>query len=161
MLELQPTALSVIGCFARSDKLDALDANGAYRVRVAEDELWLLVGPAEVDQTIADATNRLETDALVVDLSDGHAAWTLLGDDRGEIVCRLSAIPMPTPPACVQGLFAHVPAKLLLSEDAFTVIVPATVSEYVRDRIALACDCLEFQQAEEVPFAWKTLGQTV
>lgn len=161
VLELQPTSISVIGCYATPEALDALEANGAQLVRVAEDELLLLADPSERDRVIETATRQLEDQALVFDLSDGHDAWTLRGDERDELLRRLCAIPIPDPPACLQGLFAHVPAKLLLSHESAVVIVSATVSEYVHERIKTASTDLNLHETDVAPFAAKTVERAL
>ena len=129
MLELASLRLAVIGCYAPAAALDALVLS-PLQVRVAADELLALGPPAEAGTLAAQASEqlgRLDAGGLVFDVSDAYAAWTLRGADWPELYARLCAIDLPELPAVAQGLFAHVPAKLLLQEDELTVIVSSAL----------------------------------
>jgi hypothetical protein len=124
----------------------------------------VLVDPSEAAQVIEDVSSQLadaDSNAVVFDLSDGHAAWTIRGGDHLEAFRRLCAIPPPPAPTCLQGLFAHVPAKLVLTVDSALVLVSAAVGEYVRERIRLACGDLELRDTARAPFATETVERAV
>jgi len=61
----------------------------------------------------------------------------LRGDDLDEAFGRLSAVPLA--PGFSQGDVAHVPAKILRSEAAIDLLVPAMWGAYLRERIVARC----------------------
>jgi sarcosine oxidase gamma subunit len=159
VLEFTRAPAAVIACLARAEALDAVPADGAYACRVAPDEL-LLVGPhsarGELEQAAAERLVELDPDALVVDQSDGWAAWTLEGEDRDEAFARLSAVPLPdTRPAFLQGAVAGVQGKVIASPRRTHVLVVSTVGHHVRRRLLAACADLEVSEGVPAELAAK------
>jgi hypothetical protein len=76
---------------------------------------------------------------MALDLTSAYATWSLRGDDRLEAFARLSAVPLPEPPAVVQGLVAHVPAKVVVRQDELLITVSSVVSHHLRTRVLGAC----------------------
>jgi hypothetical protein len=156
VLELAPIRLAVIGCYGSPAALEGL-ALAPLQIRVAADELLVLGPPAEAATLSSLATERLgrlDPGALVFDVSDAHAAWTLRGPGWTELYARLCAIELPELPAVQQGLFAHVPAKLLLQEDELTVVVSSALGHHVRARLHAAAVGVELRElAEAEPLA--------
>jgi hypothetical protein len=148
VLELIPSRPALIGCYGGPAALAALSVS-PLQIRVAADEL-LVVGPAAEASTLqalaGERLAELDPGAFVFDVSDGYAAWTLRGPEWPELYARLCAIPPPEPPAQLQGLFAHVPAKLLVQEDELTVLVSASVSHHVRSRVRAAAIGVELRE---------------
>jgi hypothetical protein len=145
VLELHAVPAKVIGCFGRPEALDRLakGAEGVRRspllsVRVAPDELLLLSESPHVAELEAEL-GALDDGSLVLDLSCGFAIWALRGDGRFEAFIRLSALSLPEPPAVIQGLVAHVPAKVIVGSDALLLIVSSVVAHHLRERVLLAC----------------------
>lgn len=132
----------MIGCFGRPAALDQLAHSGGTRaelsMRVAPDELLLLTEPGRTPELEAELRG-LDDGGVVVDLSSGYATWVLSGDERFEAFSRLSALKLPEPPAAIQGLVAHVPAKVIVSSDALLLIVSSVLSHHIRERVLVAC----------------------
>jgi hypothetical protein len=79
VLELFETRAAVVGAFAASEALDALRPAGAYRCRVASDEAMFVGPPGAGEQLLRDsaAVTAGDADAIVLDVADGWAVWTL------------------------------------------------------------------------------------
>jgi sarcosine oxidase gamma subunit len=158
VLELQPALAGAVGCYARPEALDSLAAGTSLAIRVAPDELLLLVDPDDQSQLLASAEQALAAvDGLALDLSGGFAVWRLRGD-WPEALARLCAVAAPKGPASVQALFAHVPAKLLFTGDELLVVVSSVLSHHVHDRILAACRDLEPRELEPAPLAARIAG---
>lgn len=145
MLELSRTEVAVVACLASAEALDALPApEGATAFRTAPDELLLLLPPGAAEaarEEVAEALRALEGDALVLEVTDGWAMWTLSGPDAREAFTRLSALDLTGP---VQGDVARVPAKVVAEPERLHLLVPSSWAEHVRERIcALALEVRE------------------
>jgi hypothetical protein len=144
VLELHAVPAEVIGCFGRPAALDRIAEGAEVAVRVAPDELLLVSGgatnarPRRIPDLEA-ALHAHDGGSLVLDLSSGLAIWALRGDDRFEAFGRLSALKLPVPPAAVQGLVAHVPAKVIVNSDSLLLIVSSVLSHHLRERVLVAC----------------------
>lgn len=138
----------MIGCYGPPVALATL-ALSQLQIRVAPDELLVVGAAADAASLAALASERLaalDPGALVFDVSDGYAAWTLRGPEWPELFARLCAIPPPEPPAQLQGLFAHVPAKLLAQDEELTVVVSASLSHHIRARVRAAAIGIELRE---------------
>ena len=138
MLELHALPVNVVACFARAEVLDRLSDGGEDCLRVAPDEL-LLFGARERLADVEEKLNILDHAGVALDLSSAFAIWALCGNDRLEAFCRLSELKLPDPPGVVQGLVAHVPAKVIVRPDEIVMIVSSTVSHHIRERVLTAC----------------------
>jgi hypothetical protein len=131
--------MAVVLCSADAKALDALVApgHGARTLRTAPDEALFLC-PTELAHDVAreveDRIAALDGDALVLDVSDGWAAWSLRGDDAGHAFSYLSALDLPTGDGIVQGDVARVAAKVITEDERVTILVPAYWREHVRRR---------------------------
>jgi hypothetical protein len=106
-------------------------------LRTAPDEALFVAGPtvaADVAREVADRIAALDDDALVLDVSDGWAAWLLAGDDAHRALSFLSHLDAPAAGAFVQGDVARVAAKVLDEPDGLTILVPAYWREHLRER---------------------------
>lgn len=99
----------------------------------------------EGDLAAADPT------CLVVDASSAVAIWALRGDGRFEAFSRLSQLKLPAAPAVVQGLVAHVPAKVIVLDGELLVLVSSALSHHLRERIHAACFDLTPNEVEAAP----------
>ena len=149
MLELSATRVSVVGCFAAPEALDALAAaHDAHVCRVAPDEV-MLVGEPDAAATlvaaaIADAT-AIDPDAVVLDTTGGWAIWSLAGDAAREAFARLSAVELPDE-GSTQGDVAHVPVRVIALPDRLHLVVPAMWREHLRERILARCASLGVEE---------------
>ena len=105
-------------CSADAAALDALVApgHGARMLRTAPDEALFVADPAvgaDVAREVEDRIAALDADALVLDVSDGWAAWSLAGDDARRAFSYLSHLDPPGNGGFVQGDVARVAAKVL------------------------------------------------
>lgn len=133
MLELHALSYEVSGCFGTPEALDRLAQHAELSVRVAPGEL-LLLGEHPQD-------SRLDGDpnGVVLDLTSGFAIWSLRGDDRFEAFRRLSAVELPNGGGVVQGLVAHLPAKVIARVAELIVMVSSVASHHLCDRVVVAC----------------------
>lgn len=150
MLELRASAVSVVCCAASPDAVDAAaGAEGAAAYRLAPDEVLLVAGPEDaaglLRGTEARATGA-DPDALVLDVTDGWAAWTLAGDGIRDAFARLSALELPEK-GFVQGDVAHVPVKAFAADGRLDLLVPAMWSEHLRGRILRRCASLGVRES--------------
>ena len=89
---------------------------------------------ADVAREVEDRIAALDADALVLDVSDGWAAWSLAGDDARRAFSYLSHLNPPGNGGFVQGDVARVAAKVLDEPNGLTILVPAYWREHVRER---------------------------
>jgi hypothetical protein len=137
--ELRARSIAVILCAADAPALDALvpPGHGGRTFRCAPDEALFVSSPDVADavtREVRDRITALDDDALVLDVSDGWAAWTITGADAAHAFSYLSGLDMPEPNGSVQGDVARVGAKVLRDADSCTILVPAYWSEHIRER---------------------------
>ncbi len=152
MLDLIPTRATVVSYLASRVALDRLGGGDTHTIlRVASDEAWLVSSREARAETVAAGERLLiyEQTALVIDQTDGWGVWTLRGE-TDEAFARISANPLPNArPAFLQGFVAHVPAKVIATQTALHIFVPAPVSHYLRERVLAACADLDVQVTAE------------
>jgi hypothetical protein len=152
VLDLIPARATVIAYLASRKALDRVLGGEAHTIfRIAADEVWLVSSREARAETLAAARRLLiyEPSALVIDQTDGWAAWTLRGEAE-EAFARLSIIPLPDAgPSFLQGFVAHLPAKVIATLSALHILVPAPVSHHLRDRVLAACADLDVQLTGE------------
>ena len=139
MAELREAPLAVVLCSADAAALDRLvpPGHGARLLRTAPDEALFVANPAvaaDVTREVEDRIAALDDDALVLDVTDGWAAWSLVGDDARRAFSFLSPLDPPADGAFVQGDVARVAAKVLDEPNGLTILVPAYWREHVRAR---------------------------
>ncbi len=153
MPELVRTRADVVVCLAEAEALDALERpRGALPIRVAPDELLLVAHPgaAHALGRAADAVREADGDALVTDVSDGWAVWSLSGSGSREAFTRLSMLELPNA-GVVQGDVARLPVKVVADGERLHLLVPSSWSEHLRQRIlSLVPDVGE----DAEPHAW-------
>ena len=131
--------MAVVLCSADAAALDALVApgHGARMLRTAPDEALFVARPAvatDVTREVEDRIAALDADALLLDVSDGWAAWSLAGEDARRALSFLSHLDPPGDGGFVQGDVARVAAKVLDEPNGLTILVPAYWREHVRER---------------------------
>jgi hypothetical protein len=156
VLELSRSTTSVVDCLAAPEACDRVaPTGGATACRIAPDEILLVSEPgAEAALLgVAAAATASDPDALVVEVTDGWAVWTLAGEETREVFARLSAIPLPVE-GFTQGEVAHVPVKVLSLPDRLHLLVPSMWGDYLRERILAECtDLGVHESAEAAPWA--------
>jgi hypothetical protein len=159
VLDLVTTEVSVVGAFASPPALDALAPAGAYRCRVAPDEVMLVrepgVGAALVRDAIAVTAG--DPDAVVIDTTDGWAVWTLEGDARTEAFARLSDVRLGEH-GYVQGDVAHIAVRVIVEPGRLHLFVPVMWRGYLRRRIFERCSTLEVTE-RAISAAWGSIGE--
>lgn len=139
MAELQDRVVAVVMCSADAAALDALVApgHGARMLRTAPDEALFVAASgvaADITREVEDRIAALDDDALVLDVSDGWAAWSLVGDDARRALSFLTHLDPPGEGAFVQGDVARVAAKVLDEPNGLTILVPVYWREHARER---------------------------
>ena len=129
MAEFSPVSLSVIGCFASAEAIETV-SGGDQIHRLAPDEA---IAIDESESALAERLRRVDPDAVVLDTSDGWAAFALAGSDARQAFARLSELELPAV-GFVQGDVARVHAKVLAAAQSVTVLVPAMWGEYLQER---------------------------
>jgi hypothetical protein len=159
VLELRPRDVGVITCVGDPASVDAVgDVPGTMACRVAPDEAMLLSAPDAASEAGTEAARRAtvaDPDAIVLDATDGWAAWTLRGDGVDVAFARLSAVPLRL--GFSQGDVAHVPVKIVVSDNALTLLVPIMWRMYLRERILARCAGLQVQETTQ-SLAWTSQG---
>lgn len=153
MPELARTRADVVACLAEAAALDALERpRGALPIRVAPDELLLIAHPgaAHTLERAAGAVREADGDALVTDVSDGWAVWSLSGPGSRDAFTRLSMLALPHA-GVVQGDVARLPVKVVVDGEHLHLLVPSSWAEYLRERILALVP--EVQENTE-PHAW-------
>jgi glycine cleavage system aminomethyltransferase T len=130
----------VIVCLASAEALDRLvpPGHGARMVRVAADEALFVADAATAPEVLREVEDRIaaiESDAVVRDVGDGWAAWTLVGPDTLDGFAHVSQLPSPAAGTWVQGDVARVGAKVLGEDGGLTILVPAYWDEHLRTRL--------------------------
>jgi sarcosine oxidase gamma subunit len=145
VLELVATEaalVAVVGDARAAAAVGSLD--GAVTCPVAPDEA-LLIGPPDARERLAKtATERAtsaDPDALVVDVTDGWAVWTLEGEGLRAAFSRLSPLTLPDR-GFTQGDVARVAVKIVVDGPRLHMVVPVMWGDYLHDRIIERCRSL-------------------
>jgi hypothetical protein len=116
---------------ATEDACDlAMRAPGAGRV--AMDEVFVA---GRLPEDLRAAIAKVDPAALIRDASEGWEVIALARDDAEAIWPRLSELPLPEPPGYVQGAFAGVPVRALVTDVAVALHVRPPVVHHVHHRI--------------------------
>lgn len=117
------------------------DASVAW---MSPDELLLLVEYAKVDEALVTLQNALAKEhALVVNVSDARAMFSVSGANAREVMAKLAPLDMSAE-AFVPGTFrrtrlAQVPAAIWMADDdTFEIICFRSVAQYVFDLLCVA-----------------------
>jgi hypothetical protein len=137
--ELIRTRAAVVSAYAALEALDALRPAGAFVCRVAPDESMFVSSPLFEEELLRDvgAVTAGDADAIVLDATDGWAAWTLDGDGAGAAFERLSHIRRQR--GFMQGDVAALPARIIAESGRIHLFVPSMLGECLRERILARC----------------------
>lgn len=130
MPEFAAAALTVTGCFASAEAIDTIaDVERVHRIALDE--------AIAIDESVSALQEHLrvaDPTAIVLDTTDGWAAFALTGQGARQAFARLSDLRLPEAAGFVQGDVARVPVKVLVSGEGLTLLVPAMWGPYLRER---------------------------
>jgi hypothetical protein len=158
VVEVTASRAAIIACLDTAEVLDRIPGRaGAFRARVAPEEL-LLVGPAAAAaDLLAHATGFLEragASGLAIDVTDAWSVCTVAGADAAEVWARLSENRLPDErPVFVQGAVASVPAKTIAGDGEIHVLTPSNLGHHLPHQIFGQCRDLAPQAGTPRPFA--------
>ena len=126
MAELRRLSSAVVSVHAEPATLDALGPAGAIVHRVAPDEVMVTGAADAVDPLVTTLEEAVVGDpgAVVVDASDGWAAWAIGGADARLAFSRISPLVLPAA-GTAQGDVLRLPARVVASAAEVVVLVPA------------------------------------
>lgn len=137
MLELARKPVRVVGVFADPAVIEGLDASA---FRIAPDEA-MLVGEPDAPPGVSVE----DPHAVVLDVTDGWAVFTLSGDRTRAAFAQLSSLRLPDE-GFVQGDVVRVPARVIVERDRLQIFVPAMRGEQARSRILARCANLAIRE---------------
>ena len=162
MLEIAPLKVAVVACLGRAGDIEHLAVPDTVTLRTAPDEVLLLCAPDRASGVVAAATSALGTGGLVADQTDAFSGWTLSGSDVHELFVRLCAIPLDSEhDSLMQGLFAKVPAKILVNQHHLHVLVSSVHAHHIPLRLKSAGAEFDVRQVDAVVFQPATATQAV
>jgi hypothetical protein len=130
---------TVVRLYATASALDGVEPPaGVEQARVAPDELVWLADPGGAEELVATGEAALAgaDDALVVDDSDGHAVFSIVGEDGAEAFARVSSIRLPEDGTGFrQGRVAQVPGRVFVRPGRIDVLCTADVGWFVHRRL--------------------------
>jgi sarcosine oxidase gamma subunit len=131
--------VAVVNILADPPAIDACERHLAEGrcLRTAADELLIVAAPRAAEavrRSAEEVVSPVDGDALVMDVSDGWAAWRLEGDDARATFARLSTLELP-PDGWIQGDIARVAAKAIAEHDRILILAPSYWRDHLRTRI--------------------------
>ena len=140
MPDLTARSIAVTLCAAEAAALDTLVPPGhdARAVRTAPDELLFLASPAVAEDIVREVTERIgaiDQDAVVLDVSDGWAGWSLTGADAVAAFTIVSALEPRRPAASYRARLRGSRQRCYGEDDGLTILVPAYWSDHLRKRL--------------------------
>lgn len=163
MVEITESQAAIIACLDTAQVLDGMPSHGgAFRARVAGEELLLIGGSAAAAELLAYATAYLEragSSGLAVDVTDAWSVCTVSGADVAEVWARLSENRLPDErPAFMQGAVASVPAKTIAGDGEIHVLTPSNLGHHLPHRIFGLCRDLAPQAGTPRQFALRCVA---
>ena len=140
MAELRRVSPTVVAVHARSALLDTVAPADAIVHRVAADEV-MVSGPADGAAALVAAREQavVEDDgAVVLDVTDGWAAWAIEGSDARLAFSRVSTLELP-PAGTLQGDVLRLPARVAASAEELVLLVPAAYGAWVERKLRERC----------------------
>jgi hypothetical protein len=164
VLEICQSQAYVIGCFGKPSALERLEVPEALTVLVAADERLLLTD-LDLGQRLLDSVesslSAADASAVVVNLTAGFSIYTLRGADRYEAFARLCAVRQPESGSVAQALFAHIPAKIIASDEAFHIVVSSVLAHQLLERVMGTCHDLAPTEAHAAALSIRVQEQTI
>jgi len=148
--ELRRVSPAVVAVHASADVLDALAPGDAIVHRVAPDEVMATAAADDAETLTATLEQAVVGDvgAVVLDVSDGWAAFALAGSDARLAFSRVSPLVLPDA-GTVQGDVLRLPAKVAASSAEIVVFVPAGYAAWVERKLRERCP--EIASTEAAP----------
>ena len=135
MAELSTSAPTVTAVLASPDACERVSAlPGACPISRGE---VAIVGDASIT-ALRQAVQRIDPDAVVRDVSDGWAMYTISGERARDAFARLSELELPTS-GFVQGAVARIGVRVLVEGDRVDLLVPSMLAAHLRERIQDEC----------------------
>jgi hypothetical protein len=135
VVELHIVSPTVVAALASAGAIDSMRVpGGATTCRVAPREA-LVIGRSDLS---TEEVVVVERGAIVEDVTDGWAGFELVGNDVHEAFARLSELELPNE-GFVQGDVARIGAKVVVTRDRITILVPAMLGAFVEERIRTDC----------------------
>jgi len=152
MAELRSVAPSVVAVHAHAELLDALALSDAIVHRVAPDEAMVTAAPGSAATLVTTITEAVADDpgAVVLDATDGWAAFSVRGPDARLALSRVSPLALPEA-GTIQGDLLRLPARIAASTDEIVVFVPAAFAVWVERKLRERCPELTRSAAEARP----------
>lgn len=140
MAELRRVSPAVVAVHARPELLDAMSPGDAIVHRVAADEVMVTGAAGGADALVATVERAVADDegAVVLDVSDGWAAWAIEGSDARLAFSRVSPLRLPET-GTVQGDVLRLPARVAASAEELVVFVPAAFGAWVERKLRERC----------------------
>jgi hypothetical protein len=144
VLEIIPARAVIVSCMDEPHVLDGMpDHAGAFKARIAPDELWL-VGPAGAAAEVMAHANGYLSGAgsfgLAMDVTDGWSVLTVKGDGTMQVWARFSENQIPAErPAFVQGAVAAVATRAIVFDAVIHFMCPAPLRHHLPQRILRGC----------------------
>jgi sarcosine oxidase gamma subunit len=131
---------SIVTVHAEPSQLDALSLADAIVHRVAPDEAMVTGVAGGADVLVGTVTKAVEDDpgAVVLDDSDGWAAWAIAGPDARRAFSRVSPLELPAA-GSIQGDVLRLPARVAASANEVVVFVPAAYGAWVERKLRERC----------------------
>jgi hypothetical protein len=131
---------TVVAIHAEPLILDALTPADAIVHRVARDEVMVTASPDAADALVTTLEKAVVDDpgAVVLDTSDGWAAWAIQGPDARLAFSRVSPLVLPAA-GTVQGDVLRLPARVAAAADEVVVFVPAGYGAWFERKLRERC----------------------
>ena len=140
MADLRRVSPAVVVVHAEAAVLDALAPADAIVHRVAPDEV-MVTGSADAADGLVSTLEKAVVDdagAVVLDATDGWAAWAIEGADARLAFSRVSPLVLPEA-GTVQGDVLRLPARVAASSEEVVVFVPAGYGAWFERKLRERC----------------------
>jgi hypothetical protein len=131
---------AIVAVHARPDLLDALAPADAIVHRVAPDEVMASAVADDAEALVATLGKAVADDAgaVVLDVSDGWAAWAIAGPDARSAFSRVSPLALPDA-GTTQGDVLRLPARVAASAEEIVLFVPAGYGHWTERKLRERC----------------------
>ena len=140
MADLRRASPTVVVVHAEPAVLDALAPADAIVHRAAADEAMVTGASDAADALVTTVEKAVADDpgAVVLDASDGWAAWAIRGADARLAFSRVSPLALPDV-GTVQGDVLRLPARVAASAEEVVVFVPAGYGAWFERKLRERC----------------------
>ena len=135
MAELSTTLPTITVVLASAEACQRVSAlPGACPVSPVE---VAIMGDASIT-ALRQAVERVDSDAVVRDVSDGWVLYRLEGPGSRDAFARLSELALPAF-GFVQGAVARIGVRVMVDGDRIDLLVPSMLAAHLRERIEDEC----------------------